>query len=164
MAVDFDRGYEVDVLVIGGVAVYVGTSSPDENVIVNAPVNSIYFQSNGAIWQKTGAGDTAANWTVALAAAPPIVTVTDTDYTVAAGVAHVRVKAVTKELTITIPTATVERILDIKVVTNADDEFNVYLITPDSSLIEDETDAVIQCEKTAVTLWANGTDWEVVAR
>ena len=163
--VDADRGYDLgDTLTIGGLTFYVGPLNPFDIPILNAQIDSVYIQSDGSLWRKVGAGDVAIDWLKVLSPAPIIVTVTDTDHVVAVGTAYLRVKALTKDLTITIPTATVERILNIKVVTNPNDEFDVFLITPDASLIEDETDAVIQCEKTAVTLWANGADWEVVAK
>jgi len=162
MAVNADRGYEIDgTLNIGGVSFYIGSTPPYDIPVANAPIDSIYMQGNGAIWTKTGAGDLEADWNLVLTALPLIVTVNDEDYSVAVGVGLVRVKAITGDVTIELPSASVERIITVKVVLNPADKYNVWLTTVDSSLIEDEEDAVIMCKGTSVTLWANGTDWEI---
>ena len=63
MTVDADRGYEIGgPLILGGVAIYVGAVVPYDIPLVNAPINSIYVQSNGSIWKKVGSGDLEADW------------------------------------------------------------------------------------------------------
>ena len=165
MAHDYNDGWEVEgPIIVNTLAFYQGTVPPYSLPFVNAPLNSVYVETNGTIWVKVGAGDAAVDWRPVLAAAPPLVTIDDIDYTVALGVSYVRYRLLTADRTITIPSASTERVLHLKVVENALDAYNLNIITPDSSLIEGETDALIQCEGTAVSLWANGTNWEVVAR
>ena len=63
MTVDADRGYEIGgPLILGGVAIYVGAVVPYDIPLVNAPINSIYIQSNGSIWKKIDSGDLEVDW------------------------------------------------------------------------------------------------------
>jgi len=50
-----------DAVVLGGVQLLQGSAAPSSGAGVTAPVGSLYLQTTGAEWLKTGAGATA--WT-----------------------------------------------------------------------------------------------------
>jgi hypothetical protein len=65
MAIDYIDGFETEVLSVDDkIGLFAGDIAPDETVVVNAPIGSRYYRTNNEVWLKTGAGDTAVNWTL----------------------------------------------------------------------------------------------------
>jgi len=70
--IDYRVTFEASSLDLDGeVGITGGIAVPDETILVNFPVGSRYYRTNGDVYVKTGAGNLATDWTISLGLPAP---------------------------------------------------------------------------------------------